>query len=438
MQRADGQALRKSVHFLTGFLIIALSLFLGRHTLLLLIIAGLVFSFATFNYGRFDPLHRIPSSSLGTLFYPVGVLSSFLVLYDQPLFYFRAVIGVLTISDVAAWLTGQHIRKFNVRFRPWHDSKSLWGTAAFAVTSAAVWLFYLPSASQTDIVFLLLLVILSVNLEAVSFRGSDNLTIPLGLSLLFPALENQALDPSLVLLVILFFAVGCYMLYRWQVLDRRGSLSAYLLGIWLAVIGIEWLAPVLFFFISSVLLTRLHTLKTGRKRSSNRRNAWQVLANIIWALLSSVLFMITQNELFIYFFIALLAAVTADTWASELGPLFNKKCFSVADFRMHNAGITGGISAGGTIAALIASATVSIISLYLFFGEISTTALAILTASGFMACFADTFAGAFIEEKLEKLKLFKPRSNGPTPNDLVNIIGSATAPLFYVLLSGMV
>jgi uncharacterized protein (TIGR00297 family) len=123
--------------------------------------------------------------------------------------------------------------------------------------------------------------------------------------------------------------------------------------------------------------------------------------------------MITQNELFIYFFIALLAAVTADTWASELGPLFNKKCFSVADFRMHNAGITGGISAGGTIAALIASATVSMISLYLFFGEISTTALAILTASGFLACFADTFAGAFIEGKLEKLKIFGPAAMVP-------------------------
>jgi uncharacterized protein (TIGR00297 family) len=438
MQFADSPVLRKTVHFFTGCLIFALSLFLDKTILLLLIIAGSLFSFATFNYGKFGPLHRIPSSSLGTLFYPAGVLSSFLVLYDQPLFYFRAVIAVLTISDVAAWLTGHYIRKFNARFRIWHDTKSLWGTAAFAVTAAAVWLFYLPSSGQAGITYLFLLVALSVNLEAISFRGSDNLTIPLGLSLFFPALENSQISPSVFLFILLFFTLGCYLLYRWKVLDRSGALAAYLLGVWLASIGIEWLIPVLFFFISSVLLTRLHTLKTGRKRSSNSRNAWQVLANIIWALLGSALFMLTHMEIFIYYFIVSLAAVTADTWASETGPLLNKRCFSFADLSMHPAGITGGVSAGGTMAALAGSATVSLLSFYVFFGRPGIIEITVLTLSGFLACFADTFAGAFIEGKLEKLKFFAPGSRGPTPNDVVNMIGSATAPLFYILLSLMV
>jgi uncharacterized protein (TIGR00297 family) len=438
MQSYDSPPVRKPVHFITGCLILALSYVLQRDTLFLLIIAGAAFSFATFNYSRFDPLHKTPWSSLGTLFYPLGVISSFLILYHQPVCFFRAVIMVLTVSDIAAWLAGQKIKKFNVRFRVWHDKKSMWGSVAFAVSSIPVWLIFLPSLNPAGITWFLLLVVVSVNFEAVSYRGSDNLTIPLGLSLFLLISENQTFNPSFVLFIILFFAAGCFLLYKWHILDRLASLSAYLLGIWFALMGFEWLVPVLFFFVSSVLFTRLHTFLSKRKRSSGRRDLWQVLANIIWALLSSVLFMITQNELFIYFFIALLAAVTADTWASELGPLFNKKCFSVADFRMHAAGTTGGISAGGTMAALFASAAVSMISLYLFFGELSIAVLAILAASGFLACFADTFAGAFIEGKLLRSKIFGPGSRGPTPNDVVNIIGSATAPLFFFIISRVV
>jgi uncharacterized membrane protein len=122
-----------------------------------------------------------------------------------------------------------------------------------------------------------------------------------------------------------------------------------------------------FFFISSVLFTKLHARLLNRNKSSISRNAWQVMANILWAVLASVLYLITYNEIFIYFFISLLAAVTADTWASEIGPVLNRKSFSIADMKMHPAGVTGGISAGGTIAAMAGSVFISSIAPIIYF-----------------------------------------------------------------------
>jgi uncharacterized protein (TIGR00297 family) len=429
----DRYLLRKTVHFLTGCLILLLTYLLDKGTLLILFLIGGSFSFLTFNYRKFYRLHKTSDASLGTLFYPLGVISAFLVLYNQPLYFFRIAIAVLTISDTAAYFAGQVFR-YNGNFVVLYDRKSIHGVIAFSATALIIFLFGMPAESNTSFIILSLLAV--VNLEVISWRGSDNLTIPLGLSLLFVVYQLYPFNPLIISIVTLGLASGCFLLTRWKVLDRAGSLSAYFLGLYFfGVLGFKWIYPVLLFFISSVLFTKLNARLLNRKSSSVQRNAWQVLANILWAVLCSILFLITCSEIFIYFFIALLAAVTADTWASEIGPVINKRSLSVADMKMHPAGVTGGISAGGTIAALAGSAIISSLSFYLFFGEFRVGTIIILSVSGFLACFADTLLGAFAEEKLSRMNLFRHNDNFFTPNDIVNLLGSATAPLLFLIIS---
>jgi len=86
--------IRKLVHLLTGLLILLLSYSIGRNVLLLLIIGGSIFSFATFRHKSFQLVHRSTHNSFGTLFYPLGILSSFLLLADLPLFYFQTALMV--------------------------------------------------------------------------------------------------------------------------------------------------------------------------------------------------------------------------------------------------------------------------------------------------------------------------------------------------------
>lgn len=444
MQQFSARLIRKLIHLLTGFLILILSYVVSKDILLLLLFVGLAFSFLTFKYNTFRLLHKTPDASLGTLFYPIGVIAAYLLLYNYPVHLFRMSLMVLTLADPMASLFGQ-VRTAQGYFMIWRDKKSLIGMFAFAATAAVVLIIFLPGKIVDNIDFLVLTLILAIAFELISYRGSDNFTIPVGLAVFFMLAEAHELELVFLSGVLLLMTGGSYFLFRWGLLSRDGSLMAWALGIYfIGVLGHRWILPVLFFFITSVVFTRLHAVAMKKPATTIRRNIWQVLANIIWALASSILYLITRQDLFIYFFIAVVAAVTADTWASELGPIFNKRSFSLADLRWHPAGATGGISVAGTLAALAGSVLVAGFSYWLFFGMDGdpghTTRhiqmIAILAASGFLACFADTLLGAFLEPRLPGSSFFQNTTGTSSfsPNDMVNLLGSMTAPLFFLLL----
>ncbi|MBE0663115.1 MAG: DUF92 domain-containing protein [Bacteroidales bacterium] len=428
--------IRKLTHLITGLMIVALTFLLQRETLLWLIIAGSFFSFLTFNYKKLNLLHKTTYKSFGTLFYPLGILSSFLILYNMPVFYFQTSLLVLTVSDTLANFAGQ-IKNGNQIVIILHDKKSMHGIVGYVFSALIIFYIFLPSNLTADIFFMATLLFLAVILELASWRGSDNFTIPVGLAIVLKLTQTQQADYLFLFGVLLIMAAGSFFLYKLRILSRIGSFVSFLLGFYLlGVIGWKWFLPVLMFFITSVAFTKIHSGLKKKKKESGSRNVWQVTANILWALVSSALFLITQNEIFIYFFIAFVAAVTADTWASEIGPLLNRRSFSLADFRFHEAGITGGISFFGTLAAMAGAFFISSVSFYLFFGEWNWEVISLLSFSAFMACFADTLLGTFVEGKLLNRLYFQNRINQESlsPNDIVNLGGSFTAFLFFLLL----
>lgn len=435
MSLSSAILIRKLIHFFTGILILVLSYILARDVLLWLIVAGSLFSFVTFRYKRFYLLHKTSYESLGTLFYPLGILSSYLLLYAYPLFYFQAALLILTVSDTLANIIGQ-VKNGNGWFRALSDRKSMHGIAGFVISALLVFYLVLPVHLVSNPSYLFFLLMLAVVLEVMSWRGSDNFSIPFGIAVFFWLSENFRLDYSYLAGVFLFMGVGGVLLFRLKLLSRGGSIAAWLLGNYLLMaLGIKWIVPVLVFFISSVIFTKIHSAIKRKPKKSNSRNAWQVVANILWAVVSSVFWIITQNDIFIYLFIVYVAAVTSDTWASEVGPVFNSRSFSLSDLRWHEAGVTGGISFAGTLAALAGAAILSALSLFLFFGQINILMLLYLTFSAFLACFADTLLGAFAEEKLLAMPYFKKGKSieNITPNDLVNLAGSLTAGIFLLL-----
>jgi uncharacterized protein (TIGR00297 family) len=427
--------IRKSVHFFTGLAILGLTWLVERETLLWLIIGGSVFSFATFRYKRFYLLHQTTDASLGTLFYPVGILSSFLILYDLPFNYFRLVLLMLTIADTVASLTGR-ITNGNGWLRILRDYKSMHGIAGYVVVTLILSLIFLPLESIINPWFMFSFVLLATLFEVISWRGSDNLSITLGLAVFLYLSYVTHLDYRYLSFVLGFMSVGGLLLYHSKVLTRYGSLAAWLLGIYLLLTGgWNWIMPVLAFFITSVIFTKIRAAlrEKKKKRTEGGRNAWQVTANILWAVLSTIGFIVTGNDLFLHLFIVYVAAVTADTWASEIGPLFNRRSFSIADGKMHEAGFTGGISFAGTLAALAASFFIAAVAYPMIFGGWETSQILALTLAAFLACFADTFLGAFVENRLLEMPRFKNSKNPEaiTPNDIVNLGGSLTAGFFY-------
>jgi uncharacterized protein (TIGR00297 family) len=423
MKHQKGLIIRKIIHLSLGLIILILSCVLERSVLLYLIIAGTIFSFSTFNYKKFNLLHKTTDTSLGTLYYPVGILSSYLILYYLPLYYFHSALMLLSLSDTLANFAGQ-IQKGNSWFRTFHDKKSIYGIIAYVLSAGLILYVLLPDFLSSDIPYILFALLWAVILETASMRGSDNFSIPAGLALFFFLTYHYEVNYLYLSAILIALAPACFLLFKFNILTRRGSFVAYLLGFYFAgIAGWPWLMPVLLFFLSSAAFTKLQQTIKGVANKSTARNAWQVIANIIWAVTSSVLFLLTQSEIFILFYIAFLAAVTADTWASEIGPLLNKRCFLLSTMRTVPAGTNGGISFFGCLAALCGATIISSLSYYLFFGSWQWDIIAILITSGFLACFADSLLGAFVEDKLLGLYYFKKQKSleSITPNDLVNI-----------------
>ena len=432
-----GLLIRKFIHLIIGLIILILSYVVEKNVLMYLIIAGTQFSFLTFNYNKFQLLHKTTDASLGTLFYPVGILTSYLILINLPLYYFQSLLMVLSISDTLANFAGR-IRKGNHWIRTFHDRKSIYGIAAYIISAWLIFHLFLPGFLSSHIPYILFALLWAVILETASMRGSDNFTIPAGLAVFFLLTQHYQVDYLYLSAILIALAPACFLLFRFHILTRRGSFFAFLLGFYLAGIGgWPWLMPVLLFFVSSATFTKLHHVLKGRGTGSTARNAWQVTANIIWAVISSALFLWTQDEIFIFFFIAFVAAVTADTWASEIGPLLNKSCISLSTMRSVPAGTNGGISFFGSLAALSGAVIISSLSYHLFFGSWQWDIIAMLSISAFLACFADSLLGTFAEAKMLQMMYFRKRKSleSITPNDLVNMMGSATAFIFDLLLS---
>jgi len=429
--------IRKSVHLTTGLAIFSLTYYFNKQTILILIIAGTILSIISYRFKKISFIHTTSGTSLGTLFYPIGLLTSYLLLYDMPDYYFRLTLMILSISDTVANFTGR-IKKLNKRFTILKEEKSTAGVIGFAISAFFLHLIFIPD-TQTDLyLYIMLSVIAAVNFEIVSFRGSDNFTIPAGCSLFFLLTHDKTFDPSLFIILIPLIASGTAILFKKNVLTRYGSIAAYILGLYLVTLpGNAWIIPVITFFLSSVVFTKINGLINHKTEDTNRRNIWQVFANIFFAVISSILFLILKNELFIYFYITLVATVTADTWASEIGPVFSKRSFSLAHFNFKESGISGGVSIPGTIAALAGSAFISILSYYLFFQTCNYNMIALLAISGFAAVFVDSLLSAFLEPVLLNMNYFRKirGDDSPTPNDIVNISASLTAPVFFILLT---
>lgn len=429
---------RKTIHFITGLLVFLLTYLAEKNTLIWLIIGGSLFAVVTFPLKKFQFLHKTSENSYGTLFYPLGVLSAFLVLFNQPIYLFRVSILLLTVSDTLANVLGSLSSK-NITFRIGKDIKSINGALAFLISGGLILLAFFPDFSQIDISWIFLLLFGLLNFELISFKGSDNLTIPLGSAILLMVQQASVSFSSHLPFTLTIIAIGSIFIYKMRVLSRYGSLLAYLLGIYFATFhNFQWILPVLFFLITSVIFTRLNHKIRKKSTDSNPRNAWQVGANILPAIVVSFAYFLTGIEIFIFFYISLIAAVTADTWASELGPVFSKTCFSIAGFNQAEAGISGGVSLAGSIIALVASTIVSILSYFIFFNSLNLLVIVLISLSGFLASFADSLLGAFWEPRLLRLRFFNNSNSNSTekltPNDLVNIVGSATAPLFLLML----
>ncbi|MEJ9161837.1 DUF92 domain-containing protein, partial [Paenibacillus graminis] len=124
-----------------------------------------------------------------------------------------------------------------------------------------------------------------------------------------------------------------------QSLSFSGMLAAVVMGtLYFGAGNAFWFGILLLFFISSSLLSKLHHENKAELEAAydktGRRDAGQVFANGGLGMLLVLLNAIYPLELWGFLFIGVMATVTSDTWATEIGTLAKKPPRSVLTGRM--------------------------------------------------------------------------------------------------------
>jgi uncharacterized protein (TIGR00297 family) len=164
--------------------------------------------------------------------------------------------------------------------------------------------------------------------------------------------------------------------YSRRSLTASGWLGAVLVGtLTFGVGGLACGAVLIGFFVSSSLLSHYkETLKEARAAEkfakSGRRDFAQTLANGgLAALLATVYGLTGQQPLLFAAFIGVMATVTADTWATELGVLSTQPPRLITNGRIVEPGTSGGISTAGTLAAAAGALCIGLLALFFLWIE---------------------------------------------------------------------
>jgi len=207
-------------------------------------------------------------------------------------------------------------------------------------------------------------------------------------------------------LIIGFFlaVLIAFIAYRTHSLNKSGSIAATLTGtIIFGIGGWQWAILLLTFFITSSALSRaFKKRKQGldeKFSKGHERDAGQVFGNGGIATAFAALHFFFPNELWPWLgFAAALAAVNADTWATELGVLNPNPPRMITNLsKVVEKGTSGGISLIGTLASLAGSALIGILAAFLQPTVDSVSIFIIVTLSGLAGSLCDSFFGATVQ-----------------------------------------
>lgn len=195
-----------------------------------------------------------------------------------------------------------------------------------------------------------------------------------------------------------------YLAYRAHSLSRSGAFAATLVGgVIFGMGGWQWAVLLLTFFITSSALTRaFKKRKHGldeKFSKGGQRDAGQVFGNGGLATLFAGLHFFMPDAPWVWVaFAACLAAVNADTWATELGVLSKSAPRMVTNLAKEvEKGTSGGISLIGTAAALAGSALIGILAMLVSPYPFTWTLAFAVTLAGFLGCMFDSFLGGTIQ-----------------------------------------
>jgi uncharacterized protein (TIGR00297 family) len=184
---------------------------------------------------------------------------------------------------------------------------------------------------------------------------------------------------------------------RVRLLTPGGAVAAALVGgLVFAGGGVSWAILLLLFFASSSALSHLSHTGSSYAAKGGTRDTAQVLANGLIPAIAAGVALIHSSPSVATVFAASVAAATADTWASELGRTSPSLPRDILTWRSVAPGVSGGITALGTVASVAGSFAIAVSSGVLLVLPIATVVL--VGMIGLLASIVDSVLGATLQE----------------------------------------
>lgn len=211
-----------------------------------------------------------------------------------------------------------------------------------------------------------------------------------------------ALFPQVGLAFLLSALIGV-LAFRRGSLDRSGVIGALIVGTLTFGFG-GWLWGVLLalFFVSSSLLS--HFKETEKQAlaekfdKGHRRDFGQAMANGGLGALIALNSAFFASPFWFPLFVGVIATVTADTWATELGTLSKKPPRLITTGRVVEVGTSGGVSWLGTLVSLAGGAFIGLIAGLFDNGLGFLPGLLAGAAGGLAGSLFDSLLGATVQQ----------------------------------------
>lgn len=228
-------------------------------------------------------LHDVKRTSLGEMYFPVGVAAVFTLARGNVL-TFAVPVALLTFADAAGALVGKrHGRHKYETLEGWKSIEGSLAVGATAWVCVAVPLLLTGHGWLTSAVIGVIIGVFGMMVEAISWRGLDNVFLPLAAFaqlVIYLALPLESLAVRLMVLVVITAAAWVWR--RGRVVDDSARLGGALaLYFFWAVGGWPWLiAPV-------VLMASYVRLMPAGPGGMPRHNLVAVIcvgsAGLVWA-----------------------------------------------------------------------------------------------------------------------------------------------------------
>ena len=403
----DSTVCRKLTHIASAFVWVICYVFFGcsLHWVILNAVGAVLLGVVTLN-DKFSAFSRTDSEKNFGMFYfalSTGIVAVICYFVNKELYLYTGIAYYcLALGDGLAPLTARLFGKCNVEIRP---SKTLVGTlTVYLVSFLATLVFSSVFGLGMSVWFMLSVGALTAVTEFYGVRGTDNLFCEFFVFGYLVLYHFGMVSPSLIAVLILspllaVLAIGSHAM------ATDAGIAAFFLFACSGFFGNDFV-PVVFIgilFLISTAVSVVGKKLSGRSQTIDGehkpRRASQIIAVGLFAIVSLIIYKITSVSLFYYIYFLALIEQMADSMASDIGRLTKKKNINIITFKPIDKGISGGVSALGTVSALVSSFVFA--SIPLLFNAISVKVFVFIALFAFVGTLIDSVLGALCQSLYE-------------------------------------